>query len=245
MTEPDETEPTEPTVTDVPEPDQDEDEAQAEEEAAGAEEATAEPVEPEAPQGTSQAEWEDRFKKSERAFAAYTKKVSDIYAEDALDLLPVSISPSAPPGFLYRFDAGRVPDDVKAPILEFFGIVREQDYEADPETNTCRTCQGKGKTKTGSQVAGNETRKCRTCNGFGYVPPPSVSENGAVASGEYHAPIGERVEPVATGDADLWGEPRILPDGRENPNFGKLPQHKVPVDPWGVTAGLTAQDATV
>jgi hypothetical protein len=54
-------------------------------------------------------------------------------------------------------------------------------------------------------------------------------------------------EPVATmayDEVDEWDEPRILPDGRENPNFGKMPNRKIPVEPWGVTAGLNAMSPT-
>ena len=40
-------------------------------------------------------------------------------------------------------------------------------------------------------------------------------------------------------------EPRILPDGRQNPNFGKWPQYKIQVAPYGVTAGLNAVASAV
>ena len=34
--------------------------------------------------------------------------------------------------------------------------------------------------------------------------------------------------PVATGDVDIWGSPRLLDDGQENPNYGKMVQYKNP-----------------
>jgi hypothetical protein len=46
-------------------------------------------------------------------------------------------------------------------------------------------------------------------------------------------------------DVDEWQEPRILPDGRENPNYGMMPHRKMLVEPWGVTAGLRAEPAYV
>ena len=247
MSEPNELQ--EPQVTDVPEPDQephepipDEADQQAEEEATEAEEPAGEPAEAPEEQGASQAEWEARFTKSEKRFATYTRQISDIYGDDATDLIPVSISPSAPPGFIYVHDAGRVPEDVKAPILEFFGIAREQDYEPDPETETCRVCKGKTKTKTGSHAAEFQTRTCPRCKGWGYTiqgRAPSDAQtltNGAVQD----APA--QVGPLVTDENDAWGEPRVLPDGRLNPNYGKMPQFKELIEPWGVTANLTAQD---
>ena len=40
---------------------------------------------------------------------------------------------------------------------------------------------------------------------------------------------------------DEWGEPMILPDGRENPNYGRMPHRKMLVEPYGVTANLRAE----
>src|SRR5205823_5221567 len=104
---------------------------------------------------------------------------------------------------------------------------------------------GEGKTATGSRVSGNDWRICPKCHGFGYTPPPEQGTNGAGAASEFHAPVGEHASPLEEPDNDVAGEPRLLPDGRVNPNYGKWPQYKVLVQPWGVTAGLTVQDAPV
>ena len=42
-------------------------------------------------------------------------------------------------------------------------------------------------------------------------------------------------------DVDEWGEPMILPDGRENPNYGRMPHRKILVEPYGMTANLRAE----
>jgi hypothetical protein len=113
---------TEPNVADVPEPDQpidepgpSDDEATEEEEAHEAETHEGEPGPEPVAQGVSPQEWEKRWKKSEGAFQTYVRAIGRIWEEDATDLIPISISPSAPPGFIYGPDAGRVPDDVKNP----------------------------------------------------------------------------------------------------------------------------------
>jgi hypothetical protein len=191
----------------------------------------------------TQAEAEARFTKADKSFGGYAKRVTDLWGDDAVHLLPVSISPSAPAGFIDVRDAGRVPDEMKAPIMEFFGLARPLDYSPDPQTETCPTCSGEGKTATGSKVPGNESRKCPTCNGYGYIPPPTAATNGPVAAADFHAPAGEAATPLSSEERDMWGESKLLPDGRENPNYGKMPQHKIQVAPWGITANLTAQDA--
>jgi hypothetical protein len=32
--------------------------------------------------------------------------------------------------------------------------------------------------------------------------------------------------PLVVADADAWGSPRLLDDGQENPNYGRMPQYK-------------------
>jgi hypothetical protein len=246
MSEPDEQEePNEQGAETAADTDGPSDEEAVEEEAQEAEQAELEqPDAPEA-QGTTPEEWERRFQRVETAFRTYTKKVTEIYADEAPLLTPFAISPSAPPGFVYGPDAGRVPEEIQRATFEFFGLAREQDYEPDPQTAECRTCKGKGKTSTGSHVAGRETRPCPTCKGSGAeglnLTAAAPAGNGVPDEAFTLAELG----PGDVPDSDNWGEPRVLPDGRENPNFGKQPQFKVRVEPWGITAGLTAQDAAV
>lgn len=193
----------------------------------------------------SDVDMEARYRKVEQAARSYANRVSAIFEEQALDLLPCPLcSIGGTPAFLNKHDAGRIPPPVADAVKVFLGFATEQDYEADPEVHECDTCKGKGVTFTGSKVPGNETRPCARCQGYGYVPPPTAGTNGSAGADVIHFPAGERPETVSEGDVDLSGEPRILPDGRTNPNYGKWPQYKIPVAPWGVTANLTAQDAT-
>jgi uncharacterized protein YbaR (Trm112 family) len=186
-----------------------------------------------------------RLKKITTSFNTYTASVERNLEEDWLDTVACPLCYGTDhPAYLSKHGAGRVPEDVKEAVLMFLGFAREQDYEPDPQTQTCRTCAGKGKTLTGSHVAGRETHACPTCKGSGAeglsVVPGSAGANGS--SEEAFTLAAVMGEPAT--DADNWGEPRILPDGRENPNWGRQPQFKVPVEPWGVTAGLNAVSET-
>lgn len=188
-------------------------------------------------------DWEKRFATAEKRFATYSRAVTALWEEDAVHLAPISISPSAPPGFIDVRDAGRVPEEIKAVVMEFFGVPREQDYEPDPAAHTCGTCKGKGRTATGSLVASERSRQCPACRGLGFVDESDTSPNGdvsalfAAASGELDR------EPVAGGDRDPWGEPRILPNGERNENYGLMPQFKKEHPTYGVTANLGATPA--
>lgn len=183
-------------------------------------------------------EWERRFATAEKRFATYSRHITELWAEDAVHLAPLSISPSAPPGFIDVRDAGRVDDDTKAVVMEFLGYPREQEYEPDPHAHTCGTCAGKGRTSTGSLVASERSRQCPTCRGRGFEVTGDTSPNGDAAALFEAASSGPDGEPVATGERDAWGEPRILPNGERNENYGLMPQYKKPHPTYGVTAGL-------
>src|SRR4051812_24951192 len=120
--------------------------------------------EPEQGHAAQAAEWEKRFTTAEKRFATYHRQITTLWGEDAEHLFPLSISPSAPPGFIDRRDAGRVDEETKAAVMEFLGFPREQEYEPDPFAHKCPTCKGKGRTSTGSAVASERSRPCPTCN---------------------------------------------------------------------------------
>ena len=196
----------------------------------------------EAPQQVTPEAWEKRFQKVEKRFDTYVRAVQAIWEDDAIHLTPFSLDPSAPPGFIDTRNAGLIEEGTKQAALAFLGFAREQEYELDPETRECPTCKGKGKTKTGSHVAGKETRACPACKGSG-ATGLGVASSAPATNGRSEEPF--TLAEHTTADAperDNWGEPLILPDGRENPNYGKMPQFKVQVEPWGTTAGLGVQD---
>jgi hypothetical protein len=195
--------------------------------------AQAEPeTEPPQPEGLSQAEWEARFTKSEKAWDTYAKRIGAIWEEDSTSLIPLTISPSAPPGFLSPADAGRIPDEVKLPLLDFLGITQPIDYEDSDVYQRCPTCKGKGRLKTGSLVAGHESNICPTCSETGFITgggataastPPLAAVAASGNGGETQAPV---------ADVDKWGIPRLLNSGMPNPNYGKTPEywdHQYPV----------------
>ena len=136
--------------------------------------------------------------------------------------------------------AGHYPQEIVDAVMGFLGLARERAYKQSGKHQTCSFCDGEGKVQTGSHVPGKTTVDCPECRGYGYTPPPghalatATSHNGEVID----AP--NPVDDLEHGEYDEFDEPRILPDGRENPNFGRRPAYKVPVEPWGVTAGLRA-----
>lgn len=217
------------------EPSEDDDDPDARSEAA--------PVESPPPSAVTPEQMEKRFAQAEKAVTTYVRRITDIYQEQALDLIECPLCPGIHKGFVNKYDAGQVPREVGDAVLLFLGLARERQYEQSARYRTCPACAGEGKVYTGSHVPTKETIRCDDCDGGGFIPPMrgASARNGSedVAHFEVH---GDELtsEPA---ERDAWGEPRILPDGRENPNYGKMPQFKVNVEPWGVTANLKAQDA--
>ena len=212
-------------------------------EAEPVDEPEAEPDDEPAPAGPSPEEIEARVKTVGRSFATYSRKVFETYDDQAHDLVECLLCPDMHKGFLNVNDAGRVPKEIVENVQTFLGIVREKDYAQLPGFQACPTCHGEGKGATGSNVPGKSVVTCPDCMGAGYRGPVATQRNGHTDQDEtLSGPLVHGIEPLP-GDRDEWDQPRILPDGRENPNYGRTPKYWVEVAPWGETRGLTAQDA--
>lgn len=209
------------------EPDEEE---QADEEGDAETEHEGEP-EPEAvaaPAGISAEELEKRFKAIERAWKTYTGKVSSIMEEEALQLTECPLCSGTVPGFVLIDGAGHVDDVTKSVVQTYMGIVQEADYPSDPDFRECNRCDGLGQIRTGSKVPQWKMLTCQTCSGRGYLGPPVAAANGVAEPSAVLAAVGAPVAAEPPAEADAFGSPRLLPDGMENPNYGRMPQYKDP-----------------
>lgn len=224
-------------------PSQDDDNEEGEGGDAEPSEPATEPQEQPQAHSLSPEQLEKRALEAERSFGRHAKRIGDLYEEEGARLLPCPLCPDQHKGFVHADFAGRVPQEIADAVKFYLGIQREQDYPRSQVHQACKQCEGTGKVATGSRVSGHEAITCPDCKGYGYMPPPAPTQklNGAPIQEVSAEAITEALQ--SAEDVDEWGEPRILPDGRENPNFGKMPNRKVLVHPWGVTAHLTALDA--
>jgi hypothetical protein len=197
---------------------------------------------PEAPPaGPSEADMEARIAKAERATKRYTKQIDDALEDEAEYLIDCPLCLTFARGKIHLANRGNVPDEVQKAVRMWFGETQEVEYPASSQHRTCAQCKGYGKVGTGSLVPDWATIVCASCNGKGFTGPPSAAENGHVST-TFAQQIADT--PVVSGnpeDVDPTGEPRLLPDGRQNPNFGRWPQYKIEVPPWGITAGLLSE----
>jgi hypothetical protein len=174
-----------------------------------------------------------------KSFETYAKKVGDVYEEEAQYLYPCVLCPDNHKGFIDLRSAGAVPGEIAAEVHSFLTGSNVGDFEQDPGTKTCPVCKGKTEVRTGAISGRYITRTCPNCKGYGFMPPPGSEGgtlphigNGALAPDEAQAFVSHE-------DVDEWGEPRLLPDGTVNSNFGMMPNRKTTHPVYGVTSSLT------
>jgi hypothetical protein len=214
------TEPTEPTEPDAPtEPTEPEPEPEP-----------VEPVEP-PPPAVDPAEMEKILKKVDGRATTYRNAVADLLGDAILGFTPCPLCSDGIMGHIPPLEDAQPSTELEARLLEVLKTPSAPEYREAPNVRQCGTCAGWGSVLSGSRVAGKERVMCPTCKGNGFqgdlvanLPPQGT--NGAV---EYEMP--DDVKPVASGDVDIWGSPRLLDDGQENPNFGKMIQYKNPALP--------------
>lgn len=220
----------------------DDDEAEAaEDEEAAPDETAAEPgPQPEPPQDE---ERQAVFAKIDRSFKTYQSAVERNLGDEVTDWLFCPLCASgAVVGYVNKHDLGRIPEEVAANVKMFLGYARETEYPEAKGINQCAGCTGLGKVSTGSRVADHMTITCPDCKGYGYTPPPGAPAAYSAGNGKSETAHAAAMADLEQPDRDNWGEPRILPDGTLNANYGKQPQFKEVHPVYGVTANLSPEE---
>lgn len=224
----------------APEPEPDE------EEAAEAEEAAPIDTDEEPDNAAAQPTDEERAKFAKgmtTRWNTYKTSVEKFMAEDAQHYMYCPLcSASETPGYFANGAIGRVPEEIVANVKTVLGYAREQEYEQDPDTRPCPKCKGKTKVKSGAIDGDYILRGCDTCAGYGFVPPPGTPSTARAANGTPAELVAAAIADVDLPERDNWGEPRVLPDGTVNSNFGKMPQFKTVHPTFGVTANLSPEE---
>jgi len=177
--------------------------------------------------GRSPEELEQIRKKLDQSAKTWFRRVEELLGEDFEALVPCELCSFDIPGFHW-------PAEMQTPISEqhdrLLRVLREPsapEYRPATQVRQCGDCEGYGKVLSGSKLPQHATVTCPACKGYGYIPPPVPGANGVVTAPVAPLEQAQEEEPEAPADADIWGSPRLLPDGQENPNYGKMPQYKI------------------
>ena len=171
---------------------------------------------------------ERRRADAEKKWKRHETGVRAIFQEESEYLFRCPLCPDQHPGLIDIRFAGQVPEELADAVTAFLRGAEQVKYQQDPDVQRCPRCAGLGKTDTASRVPGKDLIMCKVCRGFGYYPPPGTPDNGRADEAPALVAVGADAEPLVNEDLDIWQSPRLLEDGRENPNYGKMPQYKDP-----------------
>lgn len=166
-----------------------------------------------------------------RSATTWRNRVSDVLGEDAQFLVACPLCEPDIPGFMFPADIQQPYNDTHARLLDVLREPERPEYRESTTTRRCEPCDGLGKVVTGSRVPGQELLLCPSCRGTGFVPPPGGSPNGPADQDAALVLMGAPEDAPPPADSDPWGSPRLMADGQENPNYGKMPQFKNPALP--------------
>ena len=181
--------------------------------------------------GMNERDLEEMQKKLERSATTWRNRVSELLGETAQILVPCELCDPSIPGFHWPSDVEQPRSDEHARLLDVLRTPAAPDFQPARHVRQCADCDGWGAVLSGSRVAGKERVTCPTCKGQGFQGDAIGAPVQQVTNGEVAVEFPAESQPLVSDDADVWGSPKLLDDGQENPNYGKMPQYKNPLLP--------------
>lgn len=115
----------------------------------------------------SEAVGEKRAKQLEGLNKHVTRRLGEIFGDDAVDLVPCPVCAYwSMPGWIPPVE---LPDEVRAIMQHLLGQHAASDYKRDNYSHICEECYGLGETRSGSKKPGYELVVCIPCGGKGWV----------------------------------------------------------------------------
>jgi hypothetical protein len=217
----DDSQPGEPPIT--------EEDANEGEEGAGAGEfIDAAPDEAPAARGLTEQEIEKQYRALEKEQTRHAGAITRIMGDEAPELVACPFCEPELGGYLRMESLEHPRDEMHEAMIAVLKKPAQVSYREAPHSVQCHDCDGLGKVLSGSRVPGNETIACPTCSGAGnLVKGGTPSPVGTIYPTSEYVPSGLLHEPLEE-ERDEFGSPALLPDGRDNPNYGKTMRHKDP-----------------
>lgn len=230
QTETPEPDPTpEPDTPETPEPENPDAEPEPEPEHIDGPDAPPAP-EPAVPQLTDK-EREQQQKNLDREAKRHSEKVESLLGAETDSIIVCPFCDPQLQGYLWEESLQHPRDEMQAALFGALTAPPHPEYQDAPHAHRCQDCDGYGVVNSGSRKPGNETISCPTCRALGYITDPRFSVNGTTEQDASLSLVPAGGGEQVIEDTDAWGSPRLLGDGQENPNYGKMPQYKNPTLP--------------
>jgi hypothetical protein len=137
------------------------------------------PEEPSAPHALSEAEIDKRGQKLDAENVRHAKRVSEIMADDAPNLIPCPVCMDGIAGWVFLPEVQQLPPEAITRIRQLIGLPDLTTYDQAKFAEQCPDCHGMGEVKTGSLVNGFEVTTCEKCKKQGWVRTTAYQANGA------------------------------------------------------------------
>jgi hypothetical protein len=248
MTEPNPThvELDEETPVEAPQEPQEPTEAEAEEEGQATEgepsappRAPASDVQPEAAAQMSEREFERAAKKLDAAAKRWRAQVAEFVEATGQSLIANETDLDFCPGYVFHPQVRPLDEEQAQFARVLLGDPIEPAFVQDLLSHACEDCEGWGRVKTGSKVAGRTVIDCPRCKGAGFIsqrPPDEVRPTSVNGGGE---PANVVLSEQEQAGEDAWGTPRSHPD------WGKAPQYRSPTWQADLAAYKTGEPAPI
>jgi hypothetical protein len=108
-------------------------------------------------------------KKLDNEDIRHSKRIAEIFGDDAPHLLQCPMCLHLTAGFLFPPDAAPIPEENVALIRSLIGMPAKRTLKRHPSFTTCPECEGEGSIDTGSHRIGYDESACPGCAGKGWV----------------------------------------------------------------------------
>ena len=147
----------------------------------------------------SQRELEKRSQRLDGENTRHAKRVGEIMADAAADLIPCPVCMDGIAGWIYPPEVSQLSPEAVARVRTVIGLPDYTTYRPASFAAECPDCGGLGEVITGSHVPGYETATCERCSKQGWV---RTSELVRVEGEVPHAEPAVTGPTVYTGDDD-------------------------------------------
>lgn len=115
-------------------------------------------------------------------------------------------------GYAMPYQPGEISPEQRDAIMVLMGEAGNQALGEHPSEVRCPVCDGWGEMRNGSRRPEQATSACQNCMGSGHVDKSQLASNVTPLPQTQHYPWDEPAAPIVSPNVDRWGRPMNHPD---------------------------------